>query len=153
MDNNAVRIEVLNLLHQCWEKAPVNFVSKGWLLEQIPVDENTLSRNVLYLEDKGMVECVKSLGSLFDGAMLTARGIDFVEGNTPFNPDAIKVRIEKANLDDTTKAELFEAVKEITASLDNVNEKARIFDKLGEHARLLVAEVIAAVARGFLFGQ
>lgn len=151
LNDNVIRERVLNALYGYWKQVPMGYLGVDELLQSIPVDETALARNILYLEEKGFVEALKSIGSLCDGATITAYGIDFVEGASPFNPDAIKVRVESLTLDPATKEQAMAAFKEIVESLENAEKKATWLSKLGDQGQAIAAELLVSIVRGFLF--
>jgi len=68
------------MLYECFKEHPYNRMTSNELKETLNIGQKELQFNVIYLEEKGLLELQKPLeGSLFVGARITPKGIDLVE--------------------------------------------------------------------------
>lgn len=80
MMNTEIRREILRMLYERFKEHPYNRMTSNELKEILNISLKELQFNVIYLEEKGLLELQKPLeGSLFVGARITPKGIDLVE--------------------------------------------------------------------------
>lgn len=85
MDNKEIRRKILECIHKIDEENPRHYVGRGELIDFLGIDEKRVDSNVLYLEEKGYLKLLKTLGSLFQSAQITSYGKDLVEDPEQFN--------------------------------------------------------------------
>jgi hypothetical protein len=84
--NTAIRRKILEMLYDSIRKHPYNRVTPNEFKESLGIDLRDLHFNIIYLEEKGLLELQKPLeGSLFVGARITPKGIDLVEDEYQMN--------------------------------------------------------------------
>jgi hypothetical protein len=84
--NTAIRRKILEMLYDSMRKHPYNRVTPKEFKESMDIDLKELHFNIIYLEEKGLLELQKPLeGSLFVGARITPKGIDMVEDEYQMN--------------------------------------------------------------------
>ena len=87
MDNKEIRRKILEYIHKIDEESPRHYVGRGELIGCLGIDEKRVDSNVLYLEEKGYLKLLKTLGSLFQSAQITSYGKDLVEDPEQFNSE------------------------------------------------------------------
>ena len=85
MDNKEIRRKILEYVYKIDEESPRHYVSRGELIKFLEIDEKRVDSNVLYLEEKGYLKLLKTLGSLFQSVQITSYGKDLVEDPEQFN--------------------------------------------------------------------
>jgi len=79
-ENRAVRRRMLLAFYEAYQTHPHLMLSPKEVMETADVTHDELLRNIFYLEEHGLVECLKGFGTaLFGAAKLTANGVDVVE--------------------------------------------------------------------------
>ena len=74
------------MLYKCFTEHPYHRITPKEFIENLGVVQEKLDFNIVYLEEKGLVELQKPLeGSIFVGARITTKGIDIVEDSDQFN--------------------------------------------------------------------
>ena len=85
-ENRAVRRKMLLVLYDAYQTHPHLMLSPKEVMDATDVTHDELVRNIFYLEEHGLVECLKGFGTaLFGAAKLTAQGVDVVEDNERLN--------------------------------------------------------------------
>lgn len=86
MDKLEVRRKILEILYERFVEHPYNRTTPKEFKEQLGISLRDLNYNIIYLEDKCLIELQKPLeGSLFVGARITHRGIDLIEDEYEFD--------------------------------------------------------------------
>ena len=75
-DTVALRKAILKVLA---DNMTAGYVDSETLLGEVGVDRDTLDKQMLYLEGKGYVRLIKTFGSTFRAAEITAEGVDYLE--------------------------------------------------------------------------
>jgi len=78
MADEQVRLEILSLLKEIFDKQPYQSTSKDQLLKALSVSENVLDRNIKYLDDSGLISTEYFLGGVYF-TQITNFGIDELE--------------------------------------------------------------------------
>lgn len=73
------RLKILKYLYEKDEQRPRSYIGKEELITTLGLDSTSTDSAVLYLEEKGYIKLLKSLGALFNSAQITAYGKDLVE--------------------------------------------------------------------------
>jgi len=79
MENKEIRIRILRMLYDSHFNSPGTYVGREKIKEKLRVNDNILDANMIYLEQAGLVELLKTLGSVFAMAKITNLGIDEIE--------------------------------------------------------------------------
>jgi hypothetical protein len=80
-----VRRFLLERLYQRYMRDPLDMVPPGDFLEDEAITRENLIPNIHYLHDRGLVELMLGFSApMFDGARITADGIDLVENISQF---------------------------------------------------------------------
>ena len=79
MKRRNIRKKILKILYDFYFRNPGHFMSRGELRRKLKISNRELDANMIYLEDIGYVELLKSLGSIFRMAKITSLGIEFIE--------------------------------------------------------------------------
>ncbi len=80
-----VRRLLLERLYERYMRDPLGSLTPSELLDNAIVVRENLIPNIHYLHDRGLVELMMGFSApLFDGARITANGIDLVENTTEF---------------------------------------------------------------------
>jgi hypothetical protein len=80
MTYNEIRQKILEMLYELFKEHPYHRLTAKDFRESMNIGMRDLNFNIIYLEEKGLVELQKPLeGSLFVGARITPKGIDLVE--------------------------------------------------------------------------
>lgn len=79
-----IRHELLQFLYSFAQANPSFSFPRNLLQRLFQIPKNKMDFNMLYLEQKRLVKLLKSMGSLWDSAEITALGIDVVEDKDKF---------------------------------------------------------------------
>lgn len=83
--NDQVRYRILERLYSHDQDDPGSLgIDRQALISILGHPENVVDRNVLYLETKGLVNLLKTLGSLWAMAKITAHGTDVIENKDKY---------------------------------------------------------------------
>jgi hypothetical protein len=86
MEKIEIRREILKMVYERYTQHPYYRVTPKEFKEELGISLRQLNFNIVYLEEKGLLELQKPLeGSLFVGARITPRGIDLVEDEFQFD--------------------------------------------------------------------
>lgn len=110
-ENRAVRRRILFALYEVYQINPQTMLSPKEVMEAAGITHDGLARNIFYLEEHELVECLKRFGTTpFGAAKLTAKGVDIVEDEHKLN-ELVPVK-GQAPADPTDElAELFERIR------------------------------------------
>ncbi|HOF41500.1 MAG TPA: hypothetical protein PLD73_15630 [Candidatus Hydrogenedentes bacterium] len=76
---------LLERLYERYMRDPLGSLTPSELLDNTTVDRENLIPNIHYLHDRGLVELMMGFSApMFDGARITANGIDLVENTAEF---------------------------------------------------------------------
>jgi hypothetical protein len=79
-ENRAIRRRMLLTFYEAYQTHPHLMLSPKEVMDAANVTYDELLRNIFYLEEHGLIECLKGFGTaLFGAAKLTAHGVDVVE--------------------------------------------------------------------------
>ena len=88
VDNNQIRYRILEELYKYEQKEPGRLgVENEAMLGTLGATSEQMDFNMLYLEEKGLVELLKVMGSLWRNVRITALGIDVVENKERYMND------------------------------------------------------------------
>lgn len=87
LDNKEIRRKILEYVYQKDEDRPRYMANRKELIDYLNIDERKVDNNVLYLEEKGYLKLLKTMGSLFFSAQITSYGKDLVEDPEQFNAE------------------------------------------------------------------
>ena len=156
MTNTEIRREILRMLYECFKEHPYNRMTSNELKETLNIGLKELQFNVIYLEEKGLLELQKPLeGSLFVGARITPKGIDLIEDEiqldivfpTKSTEASISSKVfdelqhlihetsESNELDQDTKELIVEEIAEIQKQLKLSEPSYTVVKKLTEHIK------------------
>jgi len=80
LTNDQIRLVILDAVYNEELKAPAHFgLDRAKMMELLKVPENIMDFNVRYLEQKGLVKCMKVMGSIWYMVKITAFGTDVIE--------------------------------------------------------------------------
>ncbi len=86
MTNNELRKNILKLLYERFCEHPYHSVTPKEFKDRLNVAQRELDYNMIYLEEKKLVELHKPLeGEIFVAARIAPRGIDLIEDELDFN--------------------------------------------------------------------
>ena len=75
-----IRRKILEMLFTIFKQHPYNRITPKEFRETLNISLSDLNYNIVYLEEKGLVELQKPLeGNIFVGARITSKGIDLLE--------------------------------------------------------------------------
>ena len=78
--NDQIRFNILEILYEDYFNNPGDIgKNKNEMQKSLALSENLLDSNILYLKEKGLIQLVSIIGSLWEFAKITAFGIDVVE--------------------------------------------------------------------------
>jgi hypothetical protein len=105
--NDEIRLQILQILKDWWEKRPLIPYDKKELLKQINVHEALLDSNILYLAQKRLVNSRIDFDGSVYGVTITDMGIDIIEQKgsltdsqiSASNEDKVSYIIRKTNGD------------------------------------------------------
>lgn len=78
MEDHEIRILILEILKETYNENPHDYMPKATILNNIKIPSNELERNILYLEDKGLIDVLWALGGHFH-VRINSFGIDELE--------------------------------------------------------------------------
>jgi len=80
MTKSALRRKILEMVYERFKEHPYYRITPKEFKESLNIGLKELHYNIIYLEEKGLIELQKPLeGSIFVGARITPKGIDLVE--------------------------------------------------------------------------
>ena len=80
MMKSALRRKILEMVYERFKEHPYYRITPKEFKESLNISLKELHYNIIYLEEKGLIELQKPLeGSIFVGARITPKGIDLVE--------------------------------------------------------------------------
>ena len=127
--NNWIRIRVLEELYDVYHKAPGEYgLDRATLLKHLKVSEELLDANILYLEEKKLIELLKTSGSIFENAMITAYGIDVIERKGEYGHEFPFLNINVQQIKGNVYGQAIQAIQsnlEATQNISNSFKKAR----------------------------
>ncbi len=86
MEKIEIRRRILEMLYEKFTEHPYYRITPKEFKNELKINLRELNYNVIYLEEKGLIELQKPLeGSLFVGARITTKGVDLVEDEYKFN--------------------------------------------------------------------
>jgi len=86
MEKDEIRRKILEALYSEDEKRPGSYVDRALIKERLDnIENNLLDSSISYLEGKGYILLLKSLGSHFTHANITTDGKDIVENRGLLN--------------------------------------------------------------------
>jgi DNA-binding MarR family transcriptional regulator len=102
---------MLLVLYDAYQTHPHLMLSPKEVMDAAGVTHDELVRNIFYLEEHGLVECLKGFGTaLFGAAKLTAQGVDVVEDEEKLN-ELFPVEGEVPSRPADELSELFERIR------------------------------------------
>jgi len=85
-ENRAIRRKILIALYQVYQSHPQAMLSPREVMDAAGITHHGMARNIFYLEEHGLVECLKRFGTRpFGATKLTAKGVDIVEDKNKLN--------------------------------------------------------------------
>lgn len=119
MDKNILRRNILTMLYERFCEHPYHVVTPKEFVETLKIDQHELNYNIVYLEEKGLVELYKPLeGAIFVASRITSRGIDLVEDELEF-----RSRFPIAQVD--TGSDLASAVQQLHVLINQVKKTTK----------------------------
>ena len=110
-ENRAVRRKILIALYEVYQIHPQAMLSPREVMDAADVTHDGLARNIFYLEEHGLVECLKRFGTRpFGAAKLTAKGVDIVEDENKLN-ELVPINGDATEGPTDELAELFERIR------------------------------------------
>ncbi len=86
MEKIEIRRRILEMLYEKFTEHPYYRITPKEFKNKLKINIRELNFNVIYLEEKGLIELQKPLeGTLFVGARITTKGVDLVEDEYRFN--------------------------------------------------------------------
>jgi len=86
MTISALRRKILEMVYERFKEHPYYRITPKEFKESLNISLKELHYNIIYLEEKGLIELQKPLeGSIFVGARITPKGIDLVEDEYQFD--------------------------------------------------------------------
>lgn len=83
--HDVIRHRILEILYKFAEKNPESIgLDRERMKEILQISTEKIDFNMLYLEEKGLVELYKVTGSLWHSAQITASGVDVIENKEKF---------------------------------------------------------------------
>ena len=146
MTDIEIRSKILKMAYERFKEHPYNRITPKELENALNIGFKELNYNIIYLEEKGLIELQKPLeGNIFVGVRITSKGIDLVEDECQFGimfpinkkqklmPTHIFAKfnllidtIESANnIDNDLKKLIIEEIKEIQNELKRLNRVTR----------------------------
>ncbi len=141
MENKEIRKRILEILYAEDEERPASFINRDFLKEKIGIPDNKLDSNVLYLEEKGYIELLKVMGSIFLSAKITSYGKDLVENKEEFN-SMFSVTIKQQIIDKSPGGLIIEKSKtgDIHSHTINGSPEAKQVNLYGDGAKVDISE-------------
>ncbi len=140
MTNSALRSKILEMVYERFKEHPYYRITPKELQETLAIGLKELHYNIIYLEEKGLIELQKPLeGSLFVGARITPKGIDLVEDECQFEImfpkypeektathifDELAILIKEIESADIVGGEVKEIIVEEIKDIDNELKKS-----------------------------
>ena len=110
-ENRVIRRKILLALYEVYQSHPQAMLSPREVMDAADVTHDGLARNIFYLEEHGLVECLKRFGTRpFGAAKLTAKGVDIVEDENKLN-ELVPINGDAAAGPTDELAELFERIR------------------------------------------
>jgi hypothetical protein len=110
-ENRLIRRKILIALYEVYQINPQTMLSPKEVIEAANITHDGLARNIFYLEEHELVECLKRFGTTpFGAAKLTAKGVDIVEDENKLN-QLVPVNGQAAAGPTDELAELFERIR------------------------------------------
>jgi len=81
MNDKEIRLKILNYLKKIYDEKPQHMVEKNHLFSALDLSEVEIERNVIYLEERGLINVQRFLGGGYLIKM-NSRGIDMIEQMT-----------------------------------------------------------------------
>ncbi|MBS3137282.1 hypothetical protein J4232_02505 [Candidatus Woesearchaeota archaeon] len=78
MDDNQIRILILEFLKNSYDKNPHSYIERKNIIERLNIIGNELDRNIKYLEQKGLIDAEWFLGGSFI-TKINSYGIDAID--------------------------------------------------------------------------
>ncbi len=86
MTNSELRRKILKMVYERFREHPYYRITPKEFRENLNINLRELHYNIIYLEEKGLIELQKPLeGSIFVGARITPKGIELVEDEYQLN--------------------------------------------------------------------
>lgn len=121
MTNIEIRRKILEMVFECFKEHPYHRITPKEFKEELNIGLKELNYNVIYLEEKGLLELQKPLeGSLFVGARITSKGIDLLEDEYKF--DIMFPVNNKEKLTATNVFAEFNLLIDAIEAADNINK-------------------------------
>jgi len=110
-ENRVIRRKILIALYEVYQSHPQAMLSPKEVMKAAGITHDELARNIFYLEEHELVECLKRFGTTpFGAAKLTAKGVDIVEDENKLN-ELVPVDGEAPAGTTDEVAELFERIR------------------------------------------
>lgn len=85
LSNDQIRLIILDAVYKQELKEPGHLgLDRVKMMEILNIPENIMDFNVIYLEQKGLVKCMKLMGSVWYMVNITAYGTDVIENKGKF---------------------------------------------------------------------
>lgn len=126
MENKEIRRKILEYVYQKNEEIPQIMVKREELLDYLDIKDSKLVNAALYLEEKGYLKLLKSIGSQFVTCQITSYGIDLVENPEGFNQE-FPMNITQNIIQDSTGVAIG---NNITQTIDINNSFKSIYEDL-----------------------
>lgn len=126
--NDEIRISILQHLYTFFHQDPKLIgINRAQMLELLNNQENLMDSNMLYLEQKGLVKLIKTMGSLWELAMITAVGIDVIENKEMYKKQFPFVTIQVQEIYGYVHGNVVQAKDSevITQQIDSAFQTAR----------------------------
>jgi hypothetical protein len=119
LDDDQIRLAMLEILHNKEKEEPGGFgIGRNELKEFLGIDAKRMDFNMLYLEQKWLVKLLKTMGSLWEFATITALGMDVVEHKEKF---ADKLPFTQATI--SIQGNMYGDIVQAIGSTVNFNQK------------------------------
>jgi hypothetical protein len=125
--NDEIRISILQHLYAFYYRDPKLIgISRADMLKLLNTQENLMDSNMLYLEQKGLVKLLKTMGSLWEIANITAFGIDVIENKEMYKQQFPFITVQVQEIHGDVHGNVIQAKdSQITIQqIDNVFQKA-----------------------------
>jgi hypothetical protein len=125
--NDEIRISILQHLYTLYYRDPKLIgISRAEMLELLNTQENLMDSNMLYLEQKDLVKLLKTMGSLWELASITAFGIDVIENKETYKQQFPFVTVQVQEIYGNVHGNVVQAKdSHVTIhQIDNVFQKA-----------------------------
>ena len=81
MDNKQIQRQILKILNKFNDENPGYYLVRSYLLDKLKIDDKTLEKNVMALNEEKYVEISRALGVTFNSVKITGKGINLVENS------------------------------------------------------------------------